>query len=158
MAAVERCYKSWLTARSIVETAFSERFALHASGELVELKTYTVWGEHLFAVEEAALQHENQKQRSSDAEQNKIELCKYILYQDTAGAWRIQAVPVQPGSFISRAGLPQAWRGLRNEALDEVTGAHSAVPAIFSRKQNVSLSRFLSLSFPVFLCRCLQGL
>jgi len=52
----------------------------------------------------------------------------YVVYPDeTAGAWRIQAVPVSPDSFESRKPLPEAWRGLRDEKLSEVSGIDGGI-------------------------------
>ena len=46
----------------------------------------------------------------------------YVVYPDeTAGSWRVQAVPVSPDSFESRKALPEVWRGLRDEKLSEVS-------------------------------------
>lgn len=52
----------------------------------------------------------------------------YVVYPDeTAGAWRIQAVPASPDSFESRKALPEAWRGLRDEKLSEVSGIEGGI-------------------------------
>lgn len=52
----------------------------------------------------------------------------YVVYPDeTAGTWRIQAVPVSPDSFESRKALPEVWRGLRDEKLSEVSGIDGGV-------------------------------
>ena len=52
----------------------------------------------------------------------------YVVYpDDTAGQWRVQAVPLSPQSFESRKALPEAWRGLRDEKLDEVTRIEGCV-------------------------------
>jgi uncharacterized UPF0160 family protein len=52
----------------------------------------------------------------------------YVLYpEETAGKWRIQAVPVSPDSFESRKALPEAWRGLRDENLSEVSGIDGCI-------------------------------
>lgn len=49
---------------------------------------------------------------------------KLVLYPDsTSGTWRVQTVPIAPGSFESRVELPAAWAGLKGPALDAVTGA-----------------------------------
>ena len=46
----------------------------------------------------------------------------YVVYPDeTAGTWRVQAVPVSPDSFESRKALPEVWRGLRDEKLSEAS-------------------------------------
>ncbi|XP_023615453.1 UPF0160 protein MYG1, mitochondrial isoform X4 [Myotis lucifugus] len=39
-----------------------------------------------------------------------------------AGQWRVQCVPKELHSFQSRLPLPESWRGLRDEALDQVSG------------------------------------
>lgn len=41
--------------------------------------------------------------------------------------WRVQTVPVEPGSFQSRKPLPKAWQGLRDKQLDEVSGIEACV-------------------------------
>lgn len=52
----------------------------------------------------------------------------YVIYPDeTADAWRIQAVPISPASFESRKALPEAWRGLRDEELSKVSGVEGGV-------------------------------
>jgi uncharacterized UPF0160 family protein len=52
----------------------------------------------------------------------------YVVYpDDTAGQWRIQAVPLASQSFESRKALPEAWRGLRDEKLDQVSGIEGCV-------------------------------
>ena len=44
----------------------------------------------------------------------------YVLYGDTSGQWRVQAVALTPDSFDSRKALPEPWRGVRDEALSTV--------------------------------------
>lgn len=52
----------------------------------------------------------------------------YIIYPDgTSGAWRVQAVPLTPDSFENRKALPEAWRGLRDEKLSEVSGIDGGI-------------------------------
>ena len=52
----------------------------------------------------------------------------YVVYPDeTAGTWRVQAVPVSSDSFESRKALPEAWRGLRDEKLSEVSGIEGGI-------------------------------
>lgn len=68
--------------------------------------------EHLFEIE--------QEQSIADALKP-----IYVIYPDeTAGNWRIQAVPVSLESFESRKGLPKAWRGVRDDNLSKA----SAIP------------------------------
>jgi uncharacterized UPF0160 family protein len=52
----------------------------------------------------------------------------YVIYTDeTAGNYRIQAVPVSPESFESRKALPEAWRGLRDDELSKATGINGGI-------------------------------
>jgi len=52
----------------------------------------------------------------------------YVIYTDeTAGNYRIQAVPVSPESFESRKALPEAWRGLRDDELSKATGIEGGI-------------------------------
>ena len=50
-----------------------------------------------------------------------------MLFQDTKEKkYRVQAVSV-PGSFESRKPLPKAWRGVRDDALSELSGIPDCV-------------------------------
>jgi len=51
----------------------------------------------------------------------------YMIYPSQTGQWRIQTVPVEPGSFEDRKSLPKAWAGLSDKALQEVTGIDDAM-------------------------------
>lgn len=99
---------SWLPARSLVEEALAQRFQVDPSGEIVELaKGGCPWKEHLYHLE--------------------TELCPpvaiaFVIYTDQNGQWRVQCVPKEPHSFQSRLPLPEPWRGLRDKALDQVSG------------------------------------
>lgn len=78
--------KSWLPARSIVEKAILERFQIHSSGAIIELKPRCPWQNHLFTLEKEL----------------KIDSIKFVIFEDTNGSWRVQCVPVELGSFICR--------------------------------------------------------
>ena len=56
-----------------------------------------------------------------------MHLCVFLLQDTRAHAWRVQAVPVEPGSFQSRKALPKAWMGYRDKELDEVSGITGCV-------------------------------
>ncbi|EJC97963.1 GAMM1 protein [Fomitiporia mediterranea MF3/22] len=102
--------KSWMPARDIVVAALSNRMTVHSSGRIVVFDQFAPWKEHLFDIEE--------EQNIPDTEKP-----FYILYPDeTASNWRIQAVPISPDSFESRKALPQAWRGVRDDALSQLSG------------------------------------
>ncbi len=51
----------------------------------------------------------------------------YMLYPSQSGQWRIQTVPVEPGSFEDRKPLPQSWAGLSGDELKAVTGIDDAM-------------------------------
>uniref|UniRef100_M4E9J8 Uncharacterized protein n=2 Tax=Brassica campestris TaxID=3711 RepID=M4E9J8_BRACM len=97
--------RSWLPARSIVMQCLEERFKTDSSGEIMVLKQFCPWKLHLFELEQ----------------EMKIQpLIKYVIYQDERGKqWRVQAVAVAPDRFENRKGLPEQWRGLRDEKLSE---------------------------------------
>ena len=51
----------------------------------------------------------------------------YMVYPSSTGQWRIQTVPVEPGSFKDRKSLPAPWAGLSDQALKDVTGIDDAM-------------------------------
>lgn len=51
----------------------------------------------------------------------------YMVYPSQTGQWRIQTVPVEPGSFENKKSLPESWGGLADEALQDVTGINDAM-------------------------------
>ena len=104
--------ESWWPARQLVERAFTQRLSQHPSGQMVVLTQYCPWIAHLFELEEEA---------------GVVGSVKYVLYGDNKGSWRIHAVPEKVGSFVSRLGLPEDWRGLRDAALSEVLGVEGCI-------------------------------
>merc|ERR1712176_1006055 len=82
---VRRLTVSWYPARSIVDAAVSGRKSLHESGEIMRLEQYCPWQEHLCDIEKG----------------QKIEgLLKYVLFEDSSGSRRVQAVSAE--GFASR--------------------------------------------------------
>jgi uncharacterized UPF0160 family protein len=51
----------------------------------------------------------------------------YMVYPSQTGQWRIQTVPIEPGSFEDKKSLPKAWAGLSDKALQDVTGIDDAM-------------------------------
>ena len=47
---------------------------------------------------------------------------QFVLYEDSAKMWRVQAVTVEGTDFTNRLSLPEPWRGLRDAALVEKSG------------------------------------
>jgi uncharacterized UPF0160 family protein len=104
--------ESWILARDYVVSALDDAQKTHPSGEILKLPCYCPWKEHLFELE---------------SERGTNPLPKYALYEDDKGQWRIQAIPLTPSAFENRKPLPAAWRGVRDAALDEVTGIEGGI-------------------------------
>ncbi|XP_066603036.1 MYG1 protein C27H6.8 [Prorops nasuta] len=100
----------WLPARTIVKNAIEKRFEVDPSGEIILLEPFCPWTEHLFDLEK---------------ELNIETPLKYVIFENTN--FNVQCVPVAPGSFICRLFLPEAWAGLREEALVKACGIDNAV-------------------------------
>ena len=99
--------ESDLPARQFVEQAVLERHSVDASGEILCLKAGGMpWKNHLYELEQL---------HSVDP------LVKFVLYTDQSGMWRVQAVTVEGTAFENRLGLPEEWRGVRDEDLEAVT-------------------------------------
>jgi len=73
---------------------------------VIVLEQYTPWKRTVHALSEVAL---------------------YMVYPSNSGQWRIQTVPVEPGSFEDRKPLPNAWAGLSDQALKDATGIDDAM-------------------------------
>eukprot|EP00761_Pharyngomonas_kirbyi_P000931 gb/GECH01000932.1/.p1 GENE.gb/GECH01000932.1/~~gb/GECH01000932.1/.p1 ORF type:complete len:405 (+),score=102.59 gb/GECH01000932.1/:1-1215(+) len=102
----------WLPARKYVVDAVNKRNEIDSSGEIICMETFCPWKEHLLDVE---------KEKGIEGQ------IKYCLFQDTRGAWRIQAVPLEPESFDNRMPLPEAWRGLRDSDLNAKSGVEGCI-------------------------------
>ncbi|KAI8823684.1 metal-dependent protein hydrolase [Fimicolochytrium jonesii] len=106
---------AWLPGRELVVKALQSRFEHDPSGHIVVLDQFCPWKEHLHLLEE---------EQSIAQDKRPI----YVLYEDdTAKQWRIQAVSVTPDSFQSRKALPEPWRGIRDQALSDLTGIPGGV-------------------------------
>ncbi|AZQ86336.1 MYG1 family protein [Colwellia sp. Arc7-635] len=91
-----------ISARSIVAEAIEKA----EDPRVIVLEKYTPWKRTVHALSDQAL---------------------YMVYPSDSGQWRIQTVPVEPGSFEDRKSLPQPWAGLSNQALQEATGIEDAM-------------------------------
>ncbi|KAI9801370.1 MAG: hypothetical protein M1825_003349 [Sarcosagium campestre] len=106
---------AWLPARDIVNKAYAERKTHDPRGRVLVFPTPLPWKDHLASVED-----ENPTE----------EKVLYTLYPEKTGPgakWRIQAVAVSQDSFESRKALPEAWRGVRDDKLDAVSGIEGCV-------------------------------
>ncbi|WP_415898482.1 MYG1 family protein [Neptuniibacter sp. QD48_11] len=73
---------------------------------VIVLEQYTPWKRTVHALSKEAL---------------------YIVYPSDTGQWRIQAIPVKPGSFEDKKSLPKSWAGLSGKALQDETGISDAM-------------------------------
>ncbi|KAM9534677.1 MYG1 exonuclease [Salvelinus alpinus] len=104
---------SWLPARVVVEGAVQMRKQVDPSGEVVVFSQGGCpWKEHLFSLE---------KELSVDT------TIKFVLYPDQNGQWRVQCVPAGLHTFNNRLSLLEEWRGVRDEALSELSGIPDCV-------------------------------
>ena len=108
--------EDWLPARKLVDKAVKERFEVHRSGRVINLKYpggnggRLDWKSHLFFIEKS----ENLKVKND---------ILFVIYEDQkTKIWHIRTVP-KKGQKISRCALPPAWRGLMDEAeLKKISG------------------------------------
>ena len=109
---------AWLPARDLVVEAYKARVM---DGQVMVFKGGLPWKDHLYGLEA----EEEQKGGSASAKK-----AVYVLYPESSAPdakWRIQAVPVSKDSFESRKPLPEAWRGMRDQELDKVSGVEGGV-------------------------------
>ncbi|RFU29517.1 hypothetical protein B7463_g6839, partial [Scytalidium lignicola] len=108
--------KSWLLARGIVRAAYAKRRGYGSEGRILVFDSQSVpWKDYLYTLED------------EDKGQAKV---VYVLYPEKPvpdAKWRIQCVPVSKDSFESRKPLPDAWKGFRDEKLDEICGVEGRV-------------------------------
>ncbi|RVE44872.1 hypothetical protein evm_010472 [Chilo suppressalis] len=102
----------WLPARDYVKSSLENRFQVHASGKILEFTERFPWKEHLFDLEtEIGIGGE----------------IKYVLFNDKPKSWRVQAVPVNPTSFVTRKPLHPKWWGVRDELLSGVANIEGCI-------------------------------
>ena len=95
-------------ARALVQKALGDCGSVDASLKIISLESGGCpWRTHLYELEKEA---------------GIGDRTKFVLYPDGKGLWRVQAVTVEGTLFQNRLSLPEPWRGLRGEKLDEVAG------------------------------------
>jgi len=111
--------RSWLPALREVQKAFAERTKYDAAGRILVLpyrEEGLPWHDHLFSIEAE--------------EKVSPPGVLYALFAESGAAdskWRIRAVSRSAEGFELRKPLPEAWRGVRDEQLDQVTGIPGCV-------------------------------
>ncbi|KAG2483936.1 hypothetical protein HYH03_017256 [Edaphochlamys debaryana] len=112
-AAVDWVAMGWLPGRRPVAAALAKRTEVHPSGKIMLLEEYCPWKDHLYDLE---------KEHGIEGQ------LLFCVYQDDRDkSYRVQAVSVGPGSFENRRSLPAAWRGVRDDALSELSGIPGCV-------------------------------
>jgi uncharacterized UPF0160 family protein len=91
-----------ISAKTIVANAIDNA----QDPRVIVLEKYTPWKRTVHALSDKAL---------------------YMIYPSGTGQWRIQTVPVEPGSFEDRRPLPKEWAGLSDIALQDETGIDDAM-------------------------------
>lgn len=100
--------EGWLPARDLVEAALLQRFAVDDCGQVLRFDNGGLpWKQHLYMLE---------REHGVDP------LVMFVLYEDTRGMWRVQAVTVEGTAFTNRLSLPEPWCGLRDDELSGVAG------------------------------------
>ncbi|KAK3633640.1 hypothetical protein LTR56_015706 [Elasticomyces elasticus] len=111
---------SWLPARAIVKQAFEERTQYDPKGRIMVIPYRSEgvpWADHLHSIES-----------SSKTPQEQLVLYALFAENDRPDSkWRIRSVSLEPGSFENRKGLPEQWRGVRDEELSKVSGVPGCV-------------------------------
>ena len=104
---------SWYPAKQHVIKAFAPetRKALDPKGRILFFADQVNWKAHLEEVEQQAAQ---------DPAAEGLEPVLYVVYLAGPNDWRVQAV--EKATFVSRKALPEPWRGVRDEALSELSG------------------------------------
>ncbi|KAF2100826.1 MYG1 protein-like protein [Rhizodiscina lignyota] len=120
-------HRSWLPARAIVHEAYASRHKYHPSGQIMVLpfrQGGVPWADHLYTLEASTASAAN---GGADASSYQV---LYVLFPEDGtpeSKWRIRAVSMEGGGFQNRKDMPDAWKGLRDEKLSEVSGVEGGV-------------------------------
>jgi len=109
---------SWLPARTLVQEGFASRTQYDADGRIIVIpyrKDGVPWMDHLYALE------------SEHGIEGQVLYALFAENGEADSKWRIRAVSLEAGGFENRKGLPDAWKGLRDEELSRVSGVPGCV-------------------------------
>ncbi|KAL7623398.1 hypothetical protein AAE478_007080 [Parahypoxylon ruwenzoriense] len=122
---------AWLPARALVRDAYAKRLQYDPEGRIMVLEGQAVpWKDHLYTLEEEAEAEEKEKEKEGGEGGSSAKKVLYVLYPEKPvpeAKWRVQAVPVTKDSFQSRKGLPEPWRGARDEDVEKISGIPGGV-------------------------------
>lgn len=117
---------NWLPMRSLAMDVLEKRFSAHTSGKILVMETGFPWKEQIMELE---------LEQEIPVDQRPL----YALYPDSAGAWRIQSIPECSWKpFSQRKGLPEPWRGVRDEQLSTLSGIPGCVFVRKSKSTGIS--------------------
>jgi len=110
---------SWLPARNSVKKAYEERLQFDHQGRILVLPEGMPWADHLYTLE-----------KESPIPQGVAPQVLYVLFPESTepdSKWRIRAVSKENGGFENRKDLPDPWKGVRDDQLDQITGIPGGV-------------------------------
>ncbi|PSN64063.1 MYG1 protein-like protein [Corynespora cassiicola Philippines] len=111
--------RAWLPARNNVKLAYNNRFQYDPQGRILVLPEGMPWADHLYTLE-----------KESPIPEGVAPQVLYVLFPESTEPdtkWRIRAVSKENSGFENRKDLPDAWKGVRDEKLDEVSGIPGCV-------------------------------
>lgn len=103
---------AWWPARKYVLGAIKDRFNVHESGKIMELKQFCPWKEHYFDL-------------MKELEMDPSDI-NFMIFNG-GETWRAQGVPESATSFVGKIFLHPEWRGLRDAELCKVSGIDGCV-------------------------------
>jgi uncharacterized UPF0160 family protein len=109
---------SWLPARTAVKQAYDGRLQYDSQGRILVLPDGMPWADHLYNLE-----------KETPIPTGIAPQVLYVLFPEDKpeGKWRIRAVSKENGGFVNRKDLPDAWKGVRDEQLDQISGVQGCV-------------------------------
>ncbi|VWU50113.1 ATPase, putative [Hepatocystis sp. ex Piliocolobus tephrosceles] len=103
---VEYYSNVWFYAKDITQNAVNKRFDFHKSGRVIFLEKSCPYHDHLYNIEE---------------ELNIKGQILYCIFKDRYNACRCTAISKEKEAFTLRLPFPAAFRGLRNEELENAS-------------------------------------
>ena len=108
-------HRAWLPARTLVHQTYDARKEYDEKGRIMVFSKSCPWKDHLYTLE------------SEHPDEEKVLFVLYPESEHEGSKWRIQAVSMSKDSFENRRGLPEAWRGVRDDQLSEVSGIEGCI-------------------------------
>lgn len=123
-ATLKYLIEQWLPAYVEVEKSFLDRYAVHASGRVMELERWCPYDEYV---------------KELEGEHNVSGSVLFVLLPQ-AGNWKVQCMPAHAKN-VQRLQLPAAWNGKLNEELQAITDIPDAIAVPNGRFTGICKSR-----------------